>query len=442
VLAHKRCQSNARLRTELARIEKLGGEGVMMRKAGSAYTHGRSHDLLKVKSFKDDEAHGQGTYSYSDGSVHEGWYAVHLRDGFGINKFANGNRFEGQYKAGVMVGEGTWVYKDGSSWEGSWIANTPSGLGKWRCVKGGYTVDGEGPSSSERGQIAAPAKWRTATEAVEAAVSAAVSAAAAAGGGASIFNGAVMSGLSLGSGGGLRLAPVTETSIKIMPTTKWEDMAPACGCADFLRSSAAVRTACPDIDTIAADCESKAEELRYEEDLPAALDVNQTVALAAYTHDLGAGQAGNLYFEANNALRKRDKAARTALVRGWGGYMHYVMGGLARLPKVACVCYRAFGNKAAIVAQYKMGRPIQWGAFSSTSTDFAAAKGFADKDNGVIFKINVTDGRDINAYSFFPQEAEVLLSPSHKFTVCSAPYARDGFTVIDLVQQEGSAFIS
>ena len=68
--------------------------------------------------------------------------------------------------------------------------------------------------------------------------------------------------------------------------------------------------------------------------------------------------------------------------------------------------------QATAVAQYKPGRPIQWGAFSSTSTDFDATKSFTDLATGVIFKITVTDGRDINAYSFFPQEGEVLLSPS------------------------------
>ena len=37
----------------------------------------------------------------------------------------------------------------------------------------------------------------------------------------------------------------------------------------------------------------------------------------------------------------------------------------------------------------------------------AAAKAFAPKTR-VVFKITVTSGRDINAYSFFPQESEIL----------------------------------
>ncbi len=53
---HARCGGTAHLREELARVEALGGEGLMLRQPGSRYEAGRSHTLLKVKSFKDDEA--------------------------------------------------------------------------------------------------------------------------------------------------------------------------------------------------------------------------------------------------------------------------------------------------------------------------------------------------------------------------------------------------
>ena len=60
----------------------------------------------------------------------------------------------------------------------------------------------------------------------------------------------------------------------------------------------------------------------------------------------------------------------------------------------------------------------------------------------MIFKLTVTDGRDMNAFSFFPNEAEVLLSPQHRFHVSSAPYDCDGYTVIDMVQDAGCTFVS
>ncbi len=40
------------------------------------------------------------------------------------------------------------------------------------------------------------------------------------------------------------------------------------------------------------------------------------------------------------------------------------------------------------------------------------------------------------------QEGEVLLSPNSKFVVSSLPYEVDGYTVVDLVEQHGSPWIS
>ena len=53
---HGQCKGLAHLKEELARVEALGGEGLMMRKPGSRYEGGRSSTLLKVKTFHDAEA--------------------------------------------------------------------------------------------------------------------------------------------------------------------------------------------------------------------------------------------------------------------------------------------------------------------------------------------------------------------------------------------------
>lgn len=53
---HVLCRGIAHLKEELARVEALGGEGLMLRQPKSEYMAGRSSTLLKVKSFKDDEA--------------------------------------------------------------------------------------------------------------------------------------------------------------------------------------------------------------------------------------------------------------------------------------------------------------------------------------------------------------------------------------------------
>jgi DNA ligase-1 len=53
---HTLCTGHAHLKEELARVEALGGEGLMLRQPQSQYVAGRSATLLKVKSFKDDQA--------------------------------------------------------------------------------------------------------------------------------------------------------------------------------------------------------------------------------------------------------------------------------------------------------------------------------------------------------------------------------------------------
>ncbi len=53
---HVICTGLDHLRAELARIEALGGEGLMLRQPESRYEVGRSLSLLKVKTFHDGEA--------------------------------------------------------------------------------------------------------------------------------------------------------------------------------------------------------------------------------------------------------------------------------------------------------------------------------------------------------------------------------------------------
>ena len=56
----KRCQGRDHVTTELDRILKMGGEGVMLRHPRAPYKHGRTTDLLKVKKFMDAEAYVTG----------------------------------------------------------------------------------------------------------------------------------------------------------------------------------------------------------------------------------------------------------------------------------------------------------------------------------------------------------------------------------------------
>ena len=89
--AQERCKSLDALRTELVRIESLGGEGLMLRQPGSKYVAGRSTTLLKVKTFHDAEAVVTG--HQAGAGRHKGRLGallVHLPDG---TDFAIGTGF-------------------------------------------------------------------------------------------------------------------------------------------------------------------------------------------------------------------------------------------------------------------------------------------------------------------------------------------------------------
>ncbi|HEX4451541.1 MAG TPA: DNA ligase, partial [Kofleriaceae bacterium] len=85
-LEHVACKGIAHLKEELARVEALGGEGLMLRQPGSKYAVGRSNTLLKVKTFHDAEArvigHAPGTGKHK-GRL--GALIVQLPDGVEFN---------------------------------------------------------------------------------------------------------------------------------------------------------------------------------------------------------------------------------------------------------------------------------------------------------------------------------------------------------------------
>ena len=56
ILEQNICDSTECLRKELARVEALGGEGLMLRQPDSKYEFGRSSTLLKIKTFHDADA--------------------------------------------------------------------------------------------------------------------------------------------------------------------------------------------------------------------------------------------------------------------------------------------------------------------------------------------------------------------------------------------------
>jgi DNA ligase-1 len=55
IIEQQLCESKDHLRKKLLEIERLGGEGLILRKPGSSYSAGKSLSLLKVKTYEDSE---------------------------------------------------------------------------------------------------------------------------------------------------------------------------------------------------------------------------------------------------------------------------------------------------------------------------------------------------------------------------------------------------
>ena len=75
---------------ELARIEALGGEGLMLRQPESRYEVGRSVTLLKVKNFHDAEAR---VLEHLEGKAAQGAASAHARGAGRRNPVLGRNRF-------------------------------------------------------------------------------------------------------------------------------------------------------------------------------------------------------------------------------------------------------------------------------------------------------------------------------------------------------------
>ena len=90
-LTHTRCASEEHLEQFEDAIIQAGGEGVILRKHGSEYTHGRSSDLLKLKRIQSAEAvvighaEGQGKHAGRCGALVVEYQGKRFKLGTGLS---------------------------------------------------------------------------------------------------------------------------------------------------------------------------------------------------------------------------------------------------------------------------------------------------------------------------------------------------------------------
>jgi len=166
------------------------------------------------------------------------------------------------------------------------------------------------------------------------------------------------------------------------------------------------------------------------------LDINEAVAIVAYSYDLQFQTMDdgkdNLYYVLNNVLRER-KPDKMAMLKN---YLAYLMSGLSKLLPVEGIVYRGIPRECIdkVTKFYFLGSPVHWSGFTSTTSNLIEAKGFAQK-GGIIFRITIHNGRRIGDYSGFPVEDEVLMSPNSRFIVTAGCHEEpDGYFYVDMLE--------
>jgi len=82
-----------------------------------------------VGQFKNDEPHGQGTFTFSDGSKYYGEWKNGKSNGNGTRTWRDGRKYSGKFKNDEPHGLGTIIYSDGAKYVGEWENGKRHGKG-------------------------------------------------------------------------------------------------------------------------------------------------------------------------------------------------------------------------------------------------------------------------------------------------------------------------
>jgi len=169
------------------------------------------------------------------------------------------------------------------------------------------------------------------------------------------------------------------------------------------------------------------------------LNRDERLALALYTFDLGNKDVAkeNFYYKLNEVLRLRNNE----MMKKWQGYLYYFLGALKKLENIETTVYRCVKSDLNEVQNnYKYAAKIHWSSFSSSTTDIQIAKQFGK----ILFIIHILNGKNIEKYSVFKGEKEILLNPNMSFVVSphKPQFNDEGYWCIHLFQvADGDTYI-
>lgn len=151
---------------------------------------------------------------------------------------------------------------------------------------------------------------------------------------------------------------------------------------------------------------------------------DESASIYLYTMDWG---EKSLYRVLNQALRVED---RSTLVP-WYGYLKLFDTALRKLPNVHKSVWR--GVNKNISQNYQDGVQLTWWHINSCSTAVKVIKAFLGPVS-TLFMIEAKNGKDISAYSHFPNEKEVVLNLGTRLRVISDPLNHESMNVVHMVE--------
>lgn len=130
------------------------------------------------------------------------------------------------------------------------------------------------------------------------------------------------------------------------------------------------------------------------------------------------------YMELNAEMRHAcavGAAERRVIKQSWGKYIRALFTSLSHIPDYNGLVFRAVPVSLDLVKDnYRPKQKVRFNAFTSTSVSKETALQYlqdVSAANLTMFRMHVSFGKSIQAYSEFPHEGEVLMKPNSEFMV-------------------------
>ena len=138
-------------------------------------------------------------------------------------------------------------------------------------------------------------------------------------------------------------------------------------------------------------------------------------------------QATPFYGILNSRLRNADRKLLVAFFP----YLKLLLKALYKLPTIETIVYRGINKN--LTNEYTKSKKVIWWGFSSTSGNVEVLEtptSFDQNEERTMFHIKTKTGIEINEYSAFPQEKEILLLPGTPLEIEGVLSAGPGLWII------------